>query len=55
MVNVFELPSPVSGRVRIQDIADYDQLPYTFSFNSAFPGSDPHLSWDAVFEGYIVP
>lgn len=32
-----------------------DTQVYAFSFNSAFPSGDVSLTWDAIFEGYIVP
>ncbi len=32
-----------------------DTQAYAFSFNSAFPAGNVNLTWDAIFEGYIVP
>ena len=28
---------------------------YGLSFNSANPAGDPNLTWDAIFEAFIVP
>lgn len=55
VVNVIDLEVPYSGRVRIENIPDYHQLFYTFAFNSAYPSDNPALTWDAIFEGYVVP
>lgn len=43
-ISVFDVPN----------VANDTQV-YAFSFNSAFPSGDVGLTWDAIFEGYIVP
>jgi hypothetical protein len=43
-ISVFDVPN-----------VNIDTQVYAFSFNSAFPSGNPNLTWDAIFEGYIVP
>lgn len=55
VIQVFEYSLPFSGRLRLENIPDYGQLPYAFAFNSGFPSAHPELTWDAVFEGNVLP
>jgi hypothetical protein len=57
VVNVLTLTPPVAGFASIWDVPSINNnmQVFAFSFNSAFPTSDPKLSWDAIFEGTIVP
>lgn len=57
VVNVIEVGGTSAGWVSIWDVVNYqnDTQIYAFSFNSANPAGDPNLTWDAIFEGYIVP
>ncbi|HEX5761054.1 MAG TPA: hypothetical protein VF121_17840 [Thermoanaerobaculia bacterium] len=57
VVNVIDVAAANPGWVSIWDVPNFntDTHVYAFSFNSANPAGDPNLTWDAVFEGYIVP
>jgi hypothetical protein len=60
VVNVIEntqLTGAQAGWISILDVpnAQIDTQVYAFSFNSAAPSGNPNLTWDAIFEGYIVP
>jgi hypothetical protein len=46
-----------SGWISMFDVPNVllDTQVYAFSFNSANPGGNPNQSWDAIFEGNIVP
>lgn len=46
-----------AGFISIWDVpnANTDTQFYGFSFNSANPVANPSLTWDAIFEGYILP
>ena len=46
-----------AGYVSIWDVPNckLDTQVYAFSFNSANPVANPSLTWDAIFEGFIVP
>jgi len=60
VVNVFEnsqFLGAQAGWISIFDVpnASIDTQVYAFSFNSAAPAGNPNLTWDAIFEGYIVP
>lgn len=46
-----------AGWISVLDVpsAFNDTQVYAFSFNSASPSGDANLTWDAIFEGYIVP
>ncbi|MFL6198996.1 MAG: hypothetical protein ACJ76J_07455 [Thermoanaerobaculia bacterium] len=46
-----------AGWLSILDVPNVqvDLQTYAFSFNSAAPAGNPNLTWDAIFEGYIVP
>lgn len=57
VVNVFDVTGPTSAWVSIWNVPDIgnDLQVYGFSFNSAAPGFDPSLTWDAIFEAYIIP
>ncbi|HYG63239.1 MAG TPA: hypothetical protein VEL74_11710 [Thermoanaerobaculia bacterium] len=60
VVNVIEnsqLVGTQAGWLSIFDVPNnqVDTHVYAFSFNSAAPAGNPNLTWDAIFEGYIVP
>jgi hypothetical protein len=57
VVNVITFTPAVAGFASIWDVPSINNnmQVFAFSFNSAFPTSDPKLSWDAIFEGTIVP
>lgn len=60
VVNVIEnsqLQGTVGGWISIFDVPNVqiDTHVYAFSFNSANPSGNPNLTWDAIFEGYILP
>ncbi len=46
-----------AGWISVFDVPNiaFDTQVYAFSFNSAFPSGNVGLTWDAIFEGYIVP
>ncbi len=46
-----------AGWISVLDVPNVfnDTQVYAFSFNSAFPSGNVNLTWDAIFEGYIVP
>ena len=46
-----------AGFISIFDVPNVntDTQFYGFSFNSANPVANPSLTWDAIFEGYILP
>lgn len=59
VVNVIEdssLTGTSAGWLSIFNITNVllDLQVYAFSFNSANPVGNPNLTWDAIFEGYIV-
>jgi hypothetical protein len=60
VVNVIEnsqITGTLAGWLSIFDVPNVqvDMQVYAFSFNSAAPAGNPNLTWDAIFEGYIVP
>jgi hypothetical protein len=60
VVNVIEnsqLAGTVGGWISILDVPNNDLNThiYAFSFNAANPSGNPNLTWDAIFEAYIVP
>ncbi len=60
VVNVIEnsqLVGTVGGWISIFDVPNVqiDMHVYAFSFNAANPPGHPELTWDAIFEGYIIP
>ncbi len=60
VVNVIEnsdIVGTLAGWLSIFDVpnANLDTHVYGFSFNSAAPAGNPNLTWDAIFEAYIVP
>jgi hypothetical protein len=60
VVNLIEnsqLLGAQAGWISIFDVPNalVDTQVYAFSFNSAAPSGNPNLTWDAIFEGYIVP
>ena len=60
VVNVIEgarITGSQAGWISILDVPNIsiDMQSYAFSTNSAFPAGNPNLTWDAIFEGYIVP
>jgi hypothetical protein len=60
VVNVIEgsqITGNQAGWISVLDVPNIilDSQVYAFSFNSAFPSGNPNLTWDAIFEGYIVP
>jgi hypothetical protein len=60
VVNVIEgvqITGSQAGWISILDVpnAGLDTQVYAFSTNSAFPSGNPNLTWDAIFEGYLVP
>ncbi|HEX5758464.1 MAG TPA: hypothetical protein VF121_04680 [Thermoanaerobaculia bacterium] len=60
VVNVIEnsqITGTAAGWLSIFDVPNVqvDMQVYAFSFNSAAPAGNPNLTWDAIFEGYIVP
>jgi hypothetical protein len=60
VVNLIEssqLLGAQAGWISVFDVpnAQVDTQVYAFSFNSAAPAGNPNLTWDAIFEGYIVP
>lgn len=60
VVNVIEnsaLVGTQSGWLSIFDVPNVqlDTHVYAFTFNSAAPSGNPNLTWDAIFEGYIIP
>ena len=60
VVNVIPNASLVGtsgGWISIFDVPNnqIDTHVYAFSFNSAAPAGNPDLTWDAIFEGYIIP
>jgi hypothetical protein len=60
VVNVIEdadLVGTSAGWISIFDVPNnlIDTQVYAFSFNSANPAGNPNLTWDAIFEGYVVP
>jgi hypothetical protein len=59
VVNVIEGSQIIgnqAGWISVLDVPNVilDTQVYAFSFNSAFPSGNPNLTWDAIFEGYIV-
>lgn len=54
VVNVISFIGGSSGIVSLWNIPDGFET-YAFSFNSASPGFNPALTWDAIFESYIIP
>ncbi len=60
VVNLIEDSSIVgtqSGWLSIFDVPNVliDTHAYAFTFNSAAPAGNPNLTWDAIFEGYLIP
>jgi hypothetical protein len=60
VVNVIEdsdLVGTSAGWISIFDVPNVqiDSHVYALSFNSAAPAGNPNLTWDAIFEGYIIP
>ncbi len=60
VVNVIEnsqITGALAGWLSIFDVPNVqvDTQVYAFSFNSAAPAGNPDLTWDAIFEGYILP
>ena len=60
VVNIIEdsqLVGTQSGWLSIFDVPNVqiDSHVYAFTFNSAAPAGNPNLTWDAIFEGYIIP
>lgn len=60
VVNVIEdsqIVGTQSGWLSIFDVPNVqiDSHVYAFTFNSAAPAGNPNLTWDAIFEGYIIP
>ena len=57
MVNFVDFADTVAGWASIFHVpsVNSDTQIYGFSFNSASPGFDPSLTWDAIFEAYIRP
>ena len=56
-VNVLDVQLPFSGVASLQQVPSMGRRMqvYTFAFNSAAPQSNPNLSWDAIFEGWVDP
>ena len=59
VVNVIEGSQIIgnqAGWISVLDVPNIvlDSQVYAFSFNSAFPAGNANLTWDAIFEGYIV-
>lgn len=59
-VNIIEnsqLVGAQSGWISIFDVPNVqiDMQIYALSFNSAAPSGNPNLTWDAIFEGYVIP
>jgi len=54
VVNVIQVSGTSNGFVSIWDIPDAFST-YGFSINTANPGFDPSLTWDAIFESFILP
>lgn len=54
VVNILEVLGISNGWVSILNIP-YDWHVYGFSINSASPGFNPALTWDAIFEAYVLP
>ena len=60
VVNVIEdsqLVGTVAGWISILNVPNVgiDTQVYAFSFNSANPAGNPNLTWDAIFEAFILP
>jgi len=60
VVNVLEgarITGNQAGWISVLDVPNnvIDTQVYAFSFNSAFPSGNVNLTWDAIFEGYVVP
>lgn len=57
VVNLIEVTEPQAGWAEILAVPSYnsDLQVYAFSFNSASPAANPDLTWDAIFEAFIVP
>jgi hypothetical protein len=57
IINNSELVGTEAGWISLFDVPNVqiDTHVYAFSFNSAAPFGQPTLSWDAIFEGYIIP
>jgi hypothetical protein len=57
VVNVIEVTATQPGWVEIFNVPSFnnDLQVYAFSFNSAHPTGNPNLTWDAIFEAFIVP
>ncbi len=60
VVNVIEdtrIMGSQAGWISVHDVPSvlFDTQTYAFSFNSASPSGNVNLTWDAIFEGYIVP
>ena len=60
VVNVIEdsqIVGTQSGWLSIFDVPNVqvDSHVYAFTMNSAAPAGNPNLTWDAIFEGYIIP
>ncbi|MCX7914582.1 MAG: hypothetical protein N2511_08360, partial [Thermodesulfovibrionales bacterium] len=54
VVNVIDVPGTSNGWVSIWNIP-FNWHTYGFSINSASPGFNPALTWDAIFEAYVLP
>ena len=57
VVNLIEVTATQPGWISVESVPNFnnDLQVYAFSFNSANPSGNPNLTWDAIFEGYIVP
>jgi hypothetical protein len=54
-VNIITVFGTTSGWLNLVNIPAEDWEVYAFSFNSASPGFNPALTWDAIFESFILP
>ena len=54
IVNVIFVFGSQNGWVSFWNIPDGWET-YAFSVNAASPGFNPSLTWDAIFESYIIP
>jgi len=54
-VNIIDFSGSGSGWLNLLDLPADDWGIYAFSLNSASPPGHPELTWDAIFESFILP
>lgn len=54
VVNIINVSGTQNGWINMVDIPGGFEV-FAFTLNSANPGFDPSLTWDAIFESFILP